>query len=115
MNPTHIHLLLNHFPILGTLIGSTILLYSIIKKQTPAKYRCIHYPYHGHYRHIRSCSPVSRQKKVLSILQAFPKSLIHDHEEASEKAFWLMELTGLISLLAIILYKIKSAFASKAS
>jgi len=37
MNPTHIHLLLNHFPIIGTLIGSAILLYSIIKKQNTGK------------------------------------------------------------------------------
>ena len=34
MNLTHIHLLLNHFPIAGTLIGSTILLYSIKGQNT---------------------------------------------------------------------------------
>jgi hypothetical protein len=47
-------------------------------------------------------------------LSGISKALIHDHEEASEKAFWLMEITGFFSLLAIVLYKIKSAFASKA-
>ena len=114
MNPTHIHLLLNHFPILGTLIGSTILLYSIIKKQNTGKnigasiiviMAIIAIPV------LLTGEPAEESVENLS---GISKSLIHDHEEASEKAFWLMEVTGLISLLAIILYKIKSAFASKA-
>ena len=37
MNQTHIHLLLNHFPIIGTLIGSCLLLWGIIKKNGHTK------------------------------------------------------------------------------
>jgi uncharacterized membrane protein YjdF len=114
MNPTHIHLLLNHFPIIGTLIGSTILLYSIIKKQDTGKVigafiivimAIIAIPV------LLTGEPAEESVEHLS---GISKALIHDHEEASEKAFWLMEITGVFSLLAIVLYKIKSAFAPKA-
>ena len=37
MNQTHIHLLLNHFPIVGTLIGSFLMLWGIIKKNDHTK------------------------------------------------------------------------------
>jgi hypothetical protein len=37
MNATHIHLLLNHFPVIGTLIGSGLLLWGIVKKQDNIK------------------------------------------------------------------------------
>jgi uncharacterized membrane protein YjdF len=114
MNPTHIHLLLNHFPIIGTLIGSAILLYSIIKKQNTGKITgafiivfmaIIAVPV------LLTGEPAEESVKHLS---GISKALIHEHEEASEKAFWLMEITGVFSLLAIIFYKIKSAFAPKA-
>jgi hypothetical protein len=41
-------------------------------------------------------------------LSGISKTVIHDHEEASEKAFWIMEITGIFALLAMILYKLKS-------
>jgi len=53
-------------------------------------------------------------EESIKYLPAIPKSLIHAHEEAAEKAFWLMEITGVFSLFAIILYKTKSAFVPKA-
>ena len=114
MNQTHIHLLLNHFPIVGTLIGSVILLYSIIKKHNSGKnigasiiviMAIIAIPV------LLTGEPAEESVEHIS---GISKALIHDHEEASEKAFWLMELTGLISLVAIILYKKNSAIAAKA-
>jgi FtsH-binding integral membrane protein len=113
MNPTHIHLLLNHFPIVGTLIGSAILLYSIIKKQNTGKtigtfiivvMAVIALPV------FLTGEPA---EESIEDMAGISKALIHDHEEASEKAFWLMEVTGIISLVALIFYKTRSAFAPK--
>ncbi len=114
MNPTHIHLLLNHFPIIGTLIGSAILLYSIIRKQNTGKITgafiivimaIVAIPV------LLTGEPAEDSVKHLS---GISKALIHDHEEASEKAFWLMEITGAFSLFALVVYRVKSVFASKA-
>ena len=114
MNPTHIHLLLNHFPIIGTLIGSAILLYSIIKKQDTGKITGAFIIVIMAIIAIPVLLTGEPAEESVEHLSGISKALIHDHEEASEKAFWLMEITGVFSLLAIVLYKIKSAFAPKA-
>lgn len=114
MNPTHIHLLLNHFPIIGTLIGSAILLYSIIKKQNTGKIIGAFIIVVMAIIAIPVMLTGEPAEESIEHLSGISKTLIHDHEEASEKAFWLMELTGVFSLLALVLYKIRSAFAPKA-
>lgn len=114
MNPTHIHLLLNHFPIVGTLIGSAILLYSIIKKQDTGKITGASVIVIMAIIAIPVLLTGEPAEESVEHLSGISKALIHDHEEASEKAFWLMEITGVFSLFAIVLYKIKSAFAPKA-
>ena len=114
MNPTHIHLLLNHFPIIGTLIGSAILLYSIIKKQDTGKITGAFIIVIMAIIAIPVLLTGEPAEESVEHLSGISKALIHDHEEASEKAFWLMEITGVFSLLAIVFYKIKSRFAPKA-
>lgn len=37
MNPAHIHLLLNHIPVLGTSFGIVLLIYAIVRKSDEAK------------------------------------------------------------------------------
>jgi len=114
MNPTHIHLLLNHFPIVGTLIGSAILLYSIIKNQNNGKITGAFIIAGMAIIAIPVFLTGEPAEESVEDLAGISKTLIHDHEEASEKAFWLMEATGAFSLLALVLYKSKSAFSSKA-
>lgn len=114
MNQTHIHLLLNHFPIIGTLIGSAILLYSIIKKQNTGKNTGAFIIVVMALIAIPVLLTGEPAEESIEHLDGISKTLIHDHEEASEKAFWLMEITGVISLLALVLYKTRSAFAPKA-
>jgi hypothetical protein len=114
MNPTHIHLLLNHFPIVGTLIGSAVLIYSIINKQDSGKITGAFIIVIMAIIAIPVLLTGEPAEESVEHLSGISKTLIHDHEEASEKAFWLMEITGIFSLLAIALYKFKSGFAPKA-
>lgn len=113
MNPTHIHLLLNHFPIVGTLIGSAILFYSLIKKQDNGKNSGAFIIVIMAIIAIPVLLTGEPAEESVEHLAGISKTLIHDHEEASEKAFWLMEITGVFSLLALLLHKIKPSFASK--
>lgn len=111
MNQTHIHLLLNHFPIIGTLIGSCLLLWGIIKKND----------------HIKSVSALLLACMAVVAIPVFltgepaeesvehiggvSEQVIELHEEAAEIAIWLMSITGLVSLVAMFmsLKKIKQA------
>lgn len=103
MNQTHIHLLLNHFPIIGTLIGSCLLLWGIIKKN----------------ENIKSISAVLLACMALVAIPVFltgepaeesvehiggiSEQVIELHEEAAEIAIWLMGITGLVSLAALLM------------
>ena len=114
MNTTHIHLLLNHFPIIGTMIGSAILLYSIIKKQNTGKITGAIIIIIMAIIAIPVLLTGEPAEESIKHIKGISKDLIHDHEETSEKAFWLMVITAVISLLALVLDKIRSAFAPKA-
>lgn len=103
MNQTHIHLLLNHFPIVGTLIGSCLLLWGILKKNDQ----------------IRSISafllaamaivaiPVfltgEPAEESVEHLSGVSENMISLHEEAAEIAIWLMGITGIIAAAALFL------------
>ena len=43
MNFVHLHLLLNHFPIIGTLVGLGLLLISLVRKKRRPQAREPHY------------------------------------------------------------------------
>lgn len=113
MNPTHIHLLLNHFPIIGTLIGSIILLYSMVKKQNTGKNIGAFIIVIMAIIAIPVLLTGDPAEDSIEHLQGISKTLIHDHEEAAEKAFWIMEITGVFALLALVLDKFKSKIAAK--
>jgi peptidoglycan/LPS O-acetylase OafA/YrhL len=111
MNTTHLHLLLNHFPIIGTLIGTGLLLWAIIKKQDNGKL-------------------ISSALLILMALIAIPvyltgepaeesveklagvsETMIELHEDAATIAMWLMGIAALFAFAAIVaqLRKHKSA------
>lgn len=102
MSTTHLHLLLNHFPVTGTLIGSGLLLWGIIKKQLNIK---------------AAASTVLAIMSILAIpvyltgepaedaienLPGVSEAMIELHENAAIIATWLMGITGLTSLMSLI-------------
>ncbi len=111
MNSTHAHLLLNHFPVIGTLIGTMILLYGLLIKNI-------------------NIQKVSLATIVVMTLIAIPvfltgepaeeavenlpgvvESIIESHEEAAEVAFWVMMLTGVFALITLGLQIVNNPFS----
>lgn len=103
MNATHLHLILNHFPIVGTLIGSLLLLWGIIKKQDAPKsiaaallliVACVALPV------FLTGEPA---EKFIRKMPGVSKPLIHEHEKAATYAIWFMSVTGVAALMALLL------------
>lgn len=113
MNQTHIHLLLNHIPILGTLFAILLLLYGI-------------------YATNKSLINASLVTFIITALFAIPvfltgepaeesieniagvsKTVIETHEESAEFAIWVMEALGIFSLVTLFLIKAEHPFAKK--
>ncbi len=102
MNTTHLHLLLNHFPIIGTLIGSGLLLWGIIRKQNTIKITAALILAVMAIMAIPVYLTGEPAEESVENLPGISGSLIELHEEAAVIAIWLMGITGLASLVALL-------------
>jgi archaellum biogenesis protein FlaJ (TadC family) len=103
MDLTHIHMLLNHFPIIGTLIGAFVMLWGMMKNQ----------------KNIMAVAAVIIVSMAIMAVPVFltgepaeervehlpgvSESTIEEHEEAAELAIWVMAAAGVASLAALLL------------
>jgi len=101
MDTTHLHLLLNHFPVIGTLIGSGLLLWGIIKKQTNVKWLAAALLTIMAIIAIPVYLTGEPAEESVEKLPGVSEAMIELHEDAATIAIWLMEITGLASLLAL--------------
>lgn len=111
MNNAHVHLLLNHFPVLGTLIGIMILAYGIvIKNLTIQKVSLVTILIMA----IMSIPVFLTGEPAEDAVEKLPgviESIIEEHEEAAEFAFWVMMLTGGFSIVTTGLLLMNHPFA----
>lgn len=109
MNQAHLHLVFNHFPLIGTIFGLGILIFGLFKNSQTLK-------------------ETGLVLLVISALLVFPtmktgegaeeivegigisKTIIHEHEELAEKFFWLIIITGISAILSFVALRKKLAF-----
>lgn len=98
---THIHLLLNHFPIIGAIFGLVLLIYALAKDSEDLKkasYWCF-------FIIALITIPVfwagMQAEEVVSALPQVPHSLIHAHKNVAEQALIALEILGVISLFGL--------------
>lgn len=103
MNSTHIHLLLNHFPIVGTMIGSLLLLWGIVSKQINIKTTAAVVLTAMAIAAIPVYLTGEPAEEAVENLPGVSDALMEMHEEAANLAIWLMGITGVFSLVAIVL------------
>lgn len=103
MNEAHLHLLLNHTPILGCLFGLIILGLGLWK----ANEITIRTGLLTLLAAAALCLPTQLTgegaEEVLEKLPGFSRALVRAHEEAAELGFWALELTAAVALLALVL------------
>ncbi len=98
MDATHIHLLLTHFPIVGTIIGILILIYGIYSKNESVIKVAL-----GTFIAMALLTiPVfltgEGAAETVENIPGVIENSIEEHEELAEKAIWLMGLLGLLSV-----------------
>lgn len=104
MNSTHIHLLLNHFPIIGTLIGTILLSYGIWKKQKNLQHIAASIVFVMALIAIPVFLTGEPAEESVENLPGINETLIEDHEESAEIAFWFMMAAGAVSLISLLLH-----------
>lgn len=103
MDASHIHLLLNHFPILGTLIASGILLWGIYQKNHAIKMLAAALLVAMALIAIPVYLTGEPAEETIEHLPDFVESTVELHEDAALVALIIMELTGAVALGVFII------------
>ncbi len=109
MDQTHLHLLLNHFPIIGTLVGVGVMAYGYITSAEQVKKAALWTWVLMALIAIPVFLTGEPAEESVEELAGVSEALIHGHEEAAGIAIWLMEALGVLSLLTLVFSKTKPA------
>lgn len=101
MEPTHVHLLLNHYPIFASFIGFAVLLFGLVKDNQSV--RVISYYIFVSAALVSFIVFQSGEGAEHIIEKLIPSSeeFIKAHEEAADIALWIAIGLGLLSVIGI--------------
>lgn len=111
MNQAHIHLIVNHVPIVGSLFAAMLLGVGVLQKNSSLiKAGLVAVLAAGVL-----CLPAQLTGEgAAAIAQNLPRvsrALIHNHAEAAELGFWVLEGAAALALLSLLMLKNQSAKA----
>lgn len=103
MNDAHLHMVVNHFPIIGTIFGLGILLAGIFMKQTVVKnVAYILFVVAAIFGAV-SMATGEGAEEIAEKLPSVTDQIIHEHEEMAEKLALVLYALGVVSLLGLYL------------
>ena len=111
MDATHLHLLLNHFPIVGTVLGVGVMAYGYLTSSDQVKKTALWTWVLMALAAIPVFLTGEPAEESVEELAGVSEALIHEHEEAAELAIWLMEALGALSLVTLVLGKTKATLS----
>lgn len=100
MNEAHLHLLVNHFPIIGALFGLGILITGMLLKNNSVKNTAYILFIIAAIFAAFSMGTGEGAEELVEDLPNIGKKIIHEHEEVAEKFAIIMYVTGLFGLLS---------------
>jgi uncharacterized membrane protein len=101
VDATHLHLILTHFPIIGTIIGIFILAYGIYSKnESITKVALVTFIMMSILT-IPVFLTGEEAAETVENIAGVSENIIEEHEELAEKAIWLMGFLGVMSLVSL--------------
>ncbi len=115
MNDAHLHMVFNHFPIIGTIFGFGILIAGLISKNNALKNTAYVLFAVGAVFAFLSMNTGEGAEEIVEDMPTVGKQIIHEHEEIAEKFAIIMYVTGFFGLVSLLAaykkYKFASAFS----
>lgn len=115
MNDAHLHLLVNHFPIIVTFLGFGILIVGMFLKNNSVKNTAYFLFVVAALFALASMATGEGAEELVEDMPNIGKAIIHEHEELAEKLALVLYATGLFSLLSLYTSIKKNKFANKLS
>lgn len=103
MNAIHFHLLLNHIPIVGIIIGILILTAGFFLKNISVKRTALAVLFFSAITAIPAFLSGERAEHLAEDIPGIAHQLIEEHEEAAAIFIWLIAVTGILSGAAFLL------------
>jgi len=113
MTGAHLHLLLNHFPIIGLLIGVGVLAYGLFKKNNLINTIGLSIIMLMAIIAVPAYLTGEEAEEAVEHIKGVTDEAIHEHEELAEKAILLMSVLGILALTSLYAIKKELAFAKK--
>lgn len=98
MNEAHLHMVVNHFPIIGTIFGLGILVIGIVLKNTTIKNTAYCLFVVAAVFAVISMGTGEGAEEMVEDMPSVGKQIIHEHEEIAEKLAIVLYLLGLVSI-----------------
>lgn len=103
MNGAHLHLIVNHLPIVGVIIGSLVMIAGLILKKNQIKQTALGINIFSALTSLFAFFTGEEAEEVVEHLQGVSETLIHIHEEYAELFFTLSLILGAISIVSLYL------------
>lgn len=105
MNGHYLHLLSNHLPIVGFVIGFLVLTVALLLHSRETKMTALAIIIFSTIATIPAYISGEEAEHAVEHYAGVSESIIEEHEEQAETTFILIEITGALSLLSILLTK----------
>lgn len=111
MNEAHIHLVVNHLPIFGLLIGILTLIMGLLLKKTEVKLTALAILVFSALGSIVAFYSGEGAEDIVENMAGISKNLIEEHEEIAESFFIFTLIIGAMAIVAFIAELKKLKFA----
>jgi uncharacterized membrane protein len=102
MNAAYLHILLNHFPLMGMLFGLVFLIVALFSKNEPTQRSGLCLIIFAAVMTIPTYLTGEGAEDIVGHLPTFSEKVLSLHEEAAEKAIWLIGITGLFAIPGLL-------------
>ncbi len=103
MNDAHLHMVVNHFPIIGLILGLGILLFGVVLKNKSVINTAYGLFIVAAIFAIASMSTGEGAEELVEEMPNVGKRIIHEHEEIAEKLAIVLYVIGAISITGLYL------------
>jgi uncharacterized membrane protein len=111
MNGAHWHLVLNHLPIVGTLLGSLILIAGYLVKNNVVKQTALAVFVFSALLAVPAFLTGEEAEEIVERIPGVNETIIEEHEESASIYIWIIGSLGVLSLITLYADKSKRSFA----
>lgn len=101
MNDAHLHMVVNHFPIIGIILGFGVLIAGIVFKNDSVKNTAYSLFIVGAIFAALSMATGEGAEEIVEDMPSVGKKIIHEHEEMAEKLAIVLYLLGVVSIAGL--------------